>query len=156
MADMQLTEFISFLTRAPVEVDHAVHVGLERAARLIEAEAKEEIGVYQGAAGPFQQWKELADATKADRLAHGYSENDPLLRSGEMRDSISHAVGKDEAVVGSNSLIAVYQELGTSRIPARSFLGGAAARKAGEVANILGHAALLGLVGGGQRIEIEG
>ena len=52
-----------------------------------------------------------------------------------MRDSIEHKVISDkEAEIGSNSDIAVIQELGTSTIPARSFLAGAAAHEAENVA----------------------
>ena len=43
-----------------------------------------------------------------------------------MRDSIEHQVHGDEANVGSNDDKAVWQELGTDKIPPRSFLGGAA------------------------------
>ena len=152
MPDLSLAEFAIFMARAHLEVDHAVHVGLEKAARVIEAEARAEIGNYQGAAAQFGAWPELAEATKADRRAQGFTENDPLLRTGELRDSIDHVVGHNEAAIGSNSEIAVYQELGTSKIPPRSFLGGAAARKAERVAEILGHSAAAGLFGRG-RVE---
>jgi phage gpG-like protein len=121
---------------------------------VVEKEAKAEIGHYQGAAGPFSAWPELADATKEDRLKSGFSENDPLLRTGELRDSIEHTAGVDEAVVGSNSDIAVYQELGTQHIPPRSFLGGAAVRKGEEVANILGRHVVKALAGGSSKIAI--
>lgn len=155
MPDMTLAGFIGFLAQAPMRIEEATHRGLERASRIIETEAKAEIGTYQGQAGPFSGWAALAEATKADRVRQGYPEDEPLLREGDMRDSIGHVVEGHEAVVGSDSEIAVYQELGTSRIPARSFLGGAAFRKAEEVANALGHSVALGLVGGTQRIEIE-
>ena len=151
MPDMTLAGFIAFLANAPHEIEEASHRGLEKAARIVEAEAKREIGTYQGQAGPFAAWAELTEATKADRVAKGFTENDPLLRTGDMRDTIGHRVAGHEAVVGSDSDIAVYQELGTSRIPPRSFLGGAAFRKAEEVAQTLGHAAVLGLVGRGGR-----
>lgn len=156
MPDMTLAGFIGFMARAHERIEDATHRGLERASRIVEDEAKREIGTYQDQAGPFGAWAELADATKADRVAKGFTENDPLLRTGDMRDTISHVVGRHEAAIGSDSEIAVYQELGTSRIPARSFLGGAAFRKAEEVATTLGHAAVLGLVGRGDRIEISG
>ena len=155
MPDMTLVGFIGFLAGAQARIDEATHRGLERA-RIVEREAKSEIGSYQGAAGPFGAWPELAESTQADRVALGFSANDPLLRTGEMRDSISHEVGDKEAVVGSSDERAVWQELGTRTIPPRSFLGGAAFRKAEEVANVLGHAAVMGLVGQGSRVEITG
>lgn len=110
--------------------------GVAAAAKIIQAEAKAEIGHYQDQAGPFSAWRELADRTKADRLRKGFTENDPLLRTGEMRDSVettvhATAIGA-EAAIGSNSQIAEWQELGTSKMPPRSFLGGAAVRKGEE------------------------
>ena len=55
-----------------------------------------------------------------------------------MRDSIEHVSDRKEAQIGSNSDIAVWQELGTVSIPARSFLGEAAIRKEQEVVDEIG------------------
>lgn len=59
------------------------------------------------------KWPELADATKTDRVRKGFSENDPLLRDGTLRDSIEFVVSGSSAVVGSTSEIMLYQEKGT-------------------------------------------
>lgn len=107
------------------------------------------IGDYQNAAGPFAGWAELADATKDDRVRRGFSENDPGLRTGAMRDSIGIAVGAREAVVGSNDDHLVWFELGTSKQPPRSVLGIAAVHKGPQVARILGQGAVKALTGGG-------
>lgn len=42
--------------------------------------------------------------------------------TGRLRGSISHAVGKDEAYIGTNVEYAPYVELGTYRMAARPFL----------------------------------
>lgn len=99
--------------------------------------------------GPFIAWPELAESTKADRVRKGYSEDEPGLRSGEMRDSIGRVLSTDglEAQVGSNDDHMVYFELGTSKQPPRSVLGGAMAEKLPEVKEILGTALVAGLVG---------
>ena len=55
-----------------------------------------------------------------------------------MRDSTSHVVDGHEAVIGSDLDKAVYQELGTSKIPARSFLGLAAHEEGHHVAEKIG------------------
>lgn len=125
--------------------------GLEIAAKVIEAAAKKEIGTYQrDDVGPFDPWKELADSTKADRLRQGYTENDPLLRSGAMRDSISHYIDPNghDAYVGSPSQILVWQEYGTDRIPPRSVLGIAAFRNKDLIKKLVGTLALSSLVNG--------
>lgn len=122
--------------------------GLERAARIVEKQAKEEIGHYQPQTGEFAAWPELAESTKADRVAQGFSENDPLLRTGKLRDSISHQVDGLEAVIGSDSDVAVWQELGTKNIPPRSFLGTALVNKEGQVAKTIGAHAVGALLHG--------
>jgi HK97 gp10 family phage protein len=136
---------------------------LENAAVVIEKCAKKKIGEYQDQAGPFAAWAELADSTLhggfdelgrrfPGKIELGYAtedEHNPLLRTGEMRDSIQHTVSGNEAQVGSNSDIAVYQELGTEKIPPRSFLGGAAAEKLDEVLTIVGEHAVAALIGKG-------
>ena len=126
----------------------ALHHGLKKCAVAVEETARSEIGHYQGEVAPFAGWTELADSTKADRLAKGFTENDPLLRTGQLRDSISHQVGGLEAVIGSTSDIMVYQELGTDRIPPRAVLGPAAIRNKELIMRILGRAAAEGLLYG--------
>src|SRR5262245_15225857 len=122
---------------------------LEKAAKVVKKRAKAKLGEYQDEAGPFVGWADLADATKADRVSQGFPEDEPLLRTGAMRDSIEHTVADGEAQVGSNSDIAVYQELGTERIPPRSFLGGAAAESVDAIIGIVGDHAVTALVGKG-------
>ena len=138
MPDFTLAGFAAHLASLTVEIEHETHDALEEAAMIVQTEAKAEIGRYQDEAGPFAAWAELADSTKADRVSQGYTENDPLLRRGDLRDSIEHTVTGHVAHIGSDSPIAEYQELGTQKIPPRSFLGGAAFRKGHEVAEIIG------------------
>lgn len=120
---------------------------MDAAAAVVQKEAKAIIGTYQDAEPPFAAWAPLAESTKEDRVRQGYSEDDPLLRSGEMRDSIERLATHDMAVVGSAEDKALYQELGTVKIPPRSFLGVAAIRKGEEVANLIGHSVVGMLVG---------
>ena len=79
----------------------------------LEKKARQKIGEYQPG------WPQLAEATQADRARQGYTENDPLLRSGKLRDSISSEVEDMVLVVGSTDVNMVYQELGTEKIPPR-------------------------------------
>lgn len=143
-----LGQFATHLASLDVAVHHETKRGLSKVAAIIEKEAKSELGVYQPGVGPFPAWQQLADATKQDRLRKGFTENDPLLRSGELRDSISHEVSGHEAVIGSTSDVAVFQELGTDKIPARPFLGPAGFKSEGAIRSILGAALLRGLLGG--------
>lgn len=127
-----------------VELQH----GLEKCAKKIEQTAKDEIGHYQQAAGPFPAWADLADSTEQEKASKGYPVDAPLLRTGEMRDSITHEVHGLEAVVGSKNKKLFYNELGTLTIPPRPVIGPAAFRNMGFILRTIGHAAVSGLVGG--------
>ena len=131
-------------------MEDTLAVTMEASAELVKGNAKAKIGHYQEAAGPFSKWAELADATKADRVSRGYPENEPLLRTGELRDSIKSEASAAGFVVGSDSDIALYQELGTSTIPPRPFLGPALFESAPAVVKALGSAIELTIAGGGQ------
>lgn len=126
----------------------ALHKGLEKCAMLVEKTAKAEIGTYQTAAGPFQDWAELADVTQEERERLGFTPNDPLERSGELGESITHETELLEAVIGSTSPVMEYMEFGTPTTPPRPVLGPAMFRNKEKIRKIIGGAAISGLVGG--------
>ena len=103
---------------------------LSRIGARVTTAAKEKIGEYQPESGPFAAWAPLAESTKEDRLRGGYSEDNPELRTGELRDLIEYVVVPPEVIIGSELDIALWQEMGTDKMPARSFLGGAAFEQA--------------------------
>lgn len=142
-----LTEFGLHLGEIALAEDLFISKGLDRAAAIIEREAKREFGVYQPQTGPFPAWEELAESTKADRVAKGFTEDDPLRRTGELRDSVSREVHGLDAVVGSTSDLMIYHEFGTSRMPARPVFGPAAFRHRREIESLVAQAALLGIIG---------
>lgn len=109
---------------------------LEHAGQMVEDEAKRLIGTYDY----DPRWPELADATKEDRVKKGFSENDPGLRTGEMRDSIHHTVVGDTAHVGSDDDKLVWFELGTVHQPPRTVLKGAVLNEANAIEHMVGHA----------------
>jgi len=149
MRDFTPEAFAAFLGEAALAVEHRSRSALEEAARIVEHEAKTEIGHYQEQAGPFVPWAELADATKDDRVRQGFTENDPGLRSGTMRDSINHRVEGSEAHIGSDDQNLVYFELGTDKQPPRTVLAGALIRKTDEVVETLGRRFVASLTGDG-------
>lgn len=119
----------------------------ETIGKHVEKVAKAEFGHYQSAVGPFPAWEELAESTKDDRVAQGFTENDPLLRSGDLRDTITHTATPLEATIGSPDQVMVYHEFGTATIPARPVLGPAAHRSKAKIEAIVGAAAVTALVG---------
>lgn len=134
-----LLEFAKFLGEMAEKAEEPAHRELDKAARIVQRRAKKDIGHYQQNTGPFASWAPLAASTIADKQRQGYAPPDsPLLREGNLRDSIERRVEGNEAVVGSDSEVAVFQELGTQTIPPRSFLGVAAFQEAEAVAHVLG------------------
>jgi hypothetical protein len=117
---------------------------VERACQIIQKKAKAAIG------REHELWAPLAESTIRDKAAHGYRTPAPLLRTGELRDSIEYTVHGNEGCVGSNLDIAVYQELGTSRIPPRSFLVSSAIASEDKIHRMAGAAAVGALSGYGR------
>jgi HK97 gp10 family phage protein len=115
--------FAAHLMRTAAIGEEVSHHITEEAAEIIRDDAKVRLGIYQDHIGPFNEWAPLADSTVADRVNKGYRPNDPLVREGDLRDSIEVTQKGREAVVGSASDIALYQEQGTEHIPPRPFLG---------------------------------
>jgi phage gpG-like protein len=146
--------FSAHLLKSAVAVAEGAKVGLTVCAKLIQETAKTEIGEYQSAVGPFPAWASLSEATLADKEAKGYAIPNPLLRTGELRDSIQYEVGAFEAIIGSTSPIAAFQEFGTNStgwgagIPPRSFIGSAAYRNKDKMIAIFGSILVIGIAGG--------
>ena len=134
---MNLAEGAAIFARMGILYEAGIHDGLEKACVIIETEAKSYPGEYQ------KGWASLQPAT----IAQKSTGDSPLLETGEMRDSIEHQVEGHSGFVGSDNDKAVWQELGTSRIPPRSFLGLAAQTKAEESANTLGDVLFKKMIG---------
>lgn len=112
----------------------AIAAELESQGAAIEASAKSKFGAYQAG------WRPLAAFTKADRARHGFTPDDPLLRSAGLRDAVRHRVEGDTVFVGVEpgetlhgsdgrevdaALIMAVQEYGDSRgrVPPRPVFG---------------------------------
>jgi HK97 gp10 family phage protein len=143
-----LGDLAKALTLGAVAAMVSAERGLAKAAQLVQEDAKDRIGHYQGAVGPFPDWAPLADATEADKAAKGYPLGAPLLREGDLRDSIVTETNITEAVIGSKMDIAAYQEFGTTRIPPRPFLGPAAFENRDKIQRIIGSHVVAGLSAG--------
>jgi hypothetical protein len=167
--------FIEHLERIAATAQLTANRGLHNATEMVWEESRHSIGEYQEAAGPFKEWADLADSTLEGstgphgehypgKIELGYAPPDnPLLRTGELRDAIEFAVTSNKGVVGVPSGtvgngteedptrdigdVAVDHELGTRNMPARSFLGRALFVKTKEVVATIGHAVILGLEG---------
>lgn len=145
-----LGDFIAHFATRAMAVERATSRALDAAAQVIQQDAKQRIGVYQPAVGPHPGWAVLADSTQEQRVKLGFSPNDPLLRTGSLRDSIERKlISGDTAVIGTKDIRAGTLEFGNSRVPARPFIGPAAYANKDKIKEIIGTAAMQGLFAGG-------
>ena len=147
---MSLSSFAGLAARlaiADADIKIATEAALEKTCQRIEDIAKEAIGTY------IFNWPQLAELTQEQRVALGFSANEPLLRTGELRDLIGHIVEGNVGYVGTNDPVAKYHEYGTAKIPPRPFLAGALAATEGEIPKIFGSAVSAAMRGGGREFH---
>lgn len=142
-----LLSMVTRLAEAELAIRANATTALERVAVRIEKTAVSEFGVYQPAVGDFDEWPDLADSTQEERARLGYAPDEPLLREGDLRDSMEHHVEPFEAVIGSTSELMPYHEFGTEKIPPRPVLGPALVRNEEAIRRELGGAVVAGLIG---------
>jgi phage gpG-like protein len=121
IAFASMDAFLVFMQTRPPAVEEAEKRGAEVAGKLLQREARNMIGAE------IDQWPPLAPSTVEEKERLGYtgqvSPTDPLLRTGELRLSITHQIEQHAVVLGSDDPIAPYQEHGTGHIPPRPFIG---------------------------------
>lgn len=122
-------------------------LALGPAADAVRTEARSILGHYQGEDAGTPAWQPLSASTMKSRERQGFSPNEPLLASGQLRDSIQSSEDGPEAVVGSAEARAVWQELGTAFIPARPFLAKAGARLSEQVGQFMADVAVSHVAG---------
>jgi len=133
--------FADHLMRVAARLPSAEAVAMDHGAKVIQDAAKESLGHYQPAAGPFGAWPELAERTREERSLQGYTEDEPLKRSGVLGGHIERCAEAREARVGVPDIevsheydsrpvnigaVAEDLEFGTVDMPPRSFIGHAA------------------------------
>src|SRR5258708_5729701 len=116
-----LAQFEKFLASSVSQARGRASVTLGIFMKAVAVEAKGMIG------HELAIWPPLAPSTIAQKKKLGYvgriSATDPLLRTGEMRDSIDGEAFGLTGIVGATDEKAVYHELGTAKMPPRRFLG---------------------------------
>lgn len=135
-----LAQFDAFLDERIAAVARGFTAELSEIGEIQKRDAQDRLGVYQGREGPFPAWQSLAQSTKAQREALGYTADEPLLREGDLRDHISLTALPWSVTVGirygvasrdgkaTMGDIAMWQEFGAARldepwIPPRPFIG---------------------------------
>ncbi len=146
---LSLAEWIDHLKRAELALKFETETEVGACMASAAKKAKNFIGEQQPG------WADLAEATVAEKVALGYPAPAPLLREGDLRDSIEHEVEtRGTEIVGlvySDDEVAEYQEYGTSRIPPRPFIVPALVQTEPEIEKALGELAVRALTPGSRR-----
>jgi hypothetical protein len=143
---MGLVEAAARMAAAAADIEAAKRAAIEEACLIVKERAKGMIG------HPNPGWAPL----KPETIAHKGGLAMPLLETGEMRDSIEHTVvDASQGWVGSNLDRSIFHELGTSRVPPRSFLAHSAMASGPEIAKVVAKTVGAAISGGlaGQRVH---
>jgi phage gpG-like protein len=135
---MSILEFVAKTKAIQHDLQELGPAIVAKACEMVCTEAKRVIG--EG----YPEWPALQPETLARKMM-----NTPLLETGEMRASIEWNAEGNEGHVGSNNDKAVWHELGTLRIPPRSFLMGAAQHMEDKIHKMAGRAVMAVLAGRG-------
>jgi hypothetical protein len=140
---------IAELNRGFRELEHVVHglesLAQEQLAHEMQLFGEEQVQFAQSMIGTYENegnWPQLSEVTQADRVRLGFPPNEPLLRTGDLRDSYSYELIVTPLdvvlMVGSDDVRAVYTELGTEAMPPRPVLTPTMNHFADEMGDILG------------------
>lgn len=117
---MTLEQLSEMLDNAAVRCKSDLELDVLAIGELTKTMAAEYIG------HEMPEWPPLADSTVEEKIRLGYtgqvSDTDPLLRTGDMRDSIGVEQAGLVVAVGSPEKVAFWQEMGTTKMPPRPFL----------------------------------
>jgi hypothetical protein len=111
-----MTTYIENLSRIPERVPMYMTAAAE-------ATAKNTVNRIKRVFGDLDQLAPLAESTQAERESLGFTPNDPLLRTGQLRDSITSKIGEVgngiRVEVGTTDPKMLFLELGTVHMPSR-------------------------------------
>jgi len=129
-----------FFSRAALVQERVGQAALEKAGKAILEKAQGKFGHYQRATGEWARWMPLTQYTRDERVGLGYSEDEPLLRSGELRDSVTLSTEHGRIVIGSADIRMIWHEFGTTHMPPRAVLGPALYEMRNKVIKSISHA----------------
>src|SRR6267378_3124937 len=133
-----ILSFVAHLKAVEHDMNALGPAVVAKACEMVAEEARRVIG--EG----YPYWPALAPSTLARKMM-----NTPLLETGELRASIEWNADGNQGYVGSNLDKAVWHELGTARIPPRSFLAGAAMAMEDKIHKMAARAVMAVMLGQG-------
>jgi hypothetical protein len=111
-------QFQNHIQKAQVAGSQAIGGALYVVALRVLQGARDMIGKYHRSVGPYPKWDQLSIFTQANRAMLGFTVNDPLLRTGTLRDSYEAVmIGPYAAGVGSPLGAALGHEVGVPNNP---------------------------------------
>ena len=111
-----------------------VNINVKSNVDLFKNALPEQIGMALEAIGLTAEKHAVEEIS---RVVYDTPESPNYVRTGRLRNSISHAMDDDSAYVGTNVEYAAYVELGTSKMAPRPFIRPAAANHADEYKQIV-------------------
>jgi hypothetical protein len=136
-----LAQAAAHFTILNAEIKHAEHAIIVEACKMVAKRAKQVMGT------DGYNWPALSPNTKKTQPGM-------LLETGELRDSIHWNAEGAEGHVGSDLDKAVFHELGTAKIPPRSFLLASAQHEARAIQKMAGQT-VAAMVGGHGHSDLE-
>jgi hypothetical protein len=133
-----LLGFVAHLATVERDMHELGPAIVARACEMVCEEAKRVIG--EG----YEYWPALQPTTLARKMM-----NTPLLETGELRASIEWNSSGNEGYVGSDLDKAIWMELGTVKVPPRSFLAGAAMAMEDKIHKMAARAVMAVMLGKG-------
>ncbi len=127
------------LERTAAELPATYTAAMRAGAEAVKSDAQERIGHYQAGWDRLQP-QTVAQKSRMQIAPGGDGGDNPLLRTGGMRASITAESTETGFVVGSADEVLAYQEIGTSRIPPRPVLAPALKHMAPFITTVLGRA----------------
>jgi hypothetical protein len=81
-----LGDFVAHLSTIEAYLELAREAAVVKGCQIVQKEAKAAIGNYRAG----YNWPQLAESTQEDRVRKGFPANEPLLRTGSLRESIEY------------------------------------------------------------------
>ena len=145
-------------------LDAAIESALESVGKHVEEAIQVKFGQYQDASGSYPAWAQLTETTRRERLRLGFTPNDPLLRTGASRGSVSFVTDsgpiEDSVTIGSTSQIVFFHEVGyfnarTQRfVEPRATHGPALIEERDKIRSLLGTAVVVGMTRGRSSLNV--
>lgn len=151
--------FATHLQKIQKTIEDRSRANLNILGAAVAEDARQSIGTYQQAIGPYTAWTQLAASTLYNKAKSGLGKNGnpdtPLYATGAMAASIEYKVpNAQQAHVGSDDETLIWMEEGTTKMPPRPVLGPAALRTVPKFTGMFGRSIAAVIAGADGRANV--